>query len=295
MRRNENKDVELLAANRVYVKEGFKLLEQFRETITKYYYGEFKEINFEESFKAADTMNAFVEENTNNLIKDLISPDMLDKETRLVLINALYFKGTWEKEFKKAATHKTIFYGCHGENKEVEMIRKKGRHLYYEDQFYQFVMIPYKQADTFMCIALPKQKSNLLNQIDDFTGTMYMSLTDLATEQIVDINLPQFKLETSWNCNETLKKLGMPTAFSRFADFSGITEEEPLKISEVIQKACIEVNEEGTEAAAATAVVMIRATCMMDPEMPVSFIADHPFMYFIVRPYHRILFAGVYQ
>uniref|UniRef100_A0AC35TQN5 SERPIN domain-containing protein n=1 Tax=Rhabditophanes sp. KR3021 TaxID=114890 RepID=A0AC35TQN5_9BILA len=133
MRKNENKDVELLAANRVYVKEGFKLLEQFRETITKYYYGEFKEINFEESFKAADTMNAFVEENTNNLIKDLISPDMLDKETRLVLINALYFKGTWEKEFKKAATHKTIFYGCHGENKEVQMMRKKGCHLYYED------------------------------------------------------------------------------------------------------------------------------------------------------------------
>uniref|UniRef100_A0AC35TI98 SERPIN domain-containing protein n=1 Tax=Rhabditophanes sp. KR3021 TaxID=114890 RepID=A0AC35TI98_9BILA len=295
MKKSENENVQLLAANRVYVKEGFQLLDSFKETITKYYYGEFKDINFEENVKAAATINAFVEENTNNLIKDLISSGMIGKQTRLVLINALYFKGTWEKEFKKEATQKKTFYGCHGANKKIKMMNKKGRHLYYEDEFYQFLMIPYKQQDTFMYIVLPKVKSNLLNQINDFSGTMYMSFADLATEQEVDVYLPQFKLETSWNCNDTLKKLGMPTAFSDQADFRGITREDPLYISDVIQQACIEVNEKGTEAAAATAVIMARKCCIMRFEKPIEFNADHPFMYFIVRPYQRILFAGVYQ
>uniref|UniRef100_A0AC35TS27 SERPIN domain-containing protein n=1 Tax=Rhabditophanes sp. KR3021 TaxID=114890 RepID=A0AC35TS27_9BILA len=295
MIQNGNPAVQLLAANRVYIKEGFSLLQEFKDTITKYYYGEFKEINFNENVKAADEINTFVEDNTNRLIRNLIKADMLTSDTRLVLINALYFKGTWQKVFKQENTFEATFYGCHGQNKQVQMMQKTGLHLYASNRFYQFLMIPYVNGDTFMVIVLPKKKSNLLHLMESFTGTTYMNLTETASEHNVDIQLPKLKIESSWECNDVLKKLGMPTAFSEKADFSGITDQEPLVISKVIQKACIEVNESGTEAAAATAVMMMCKSCVMIKEEPIKFTADHPFMYFIVRPYHRILFAGIYQ
>ena len=209
--------------------------------------------------------------------------------TRLVLTNAIYFKGTWDKQFDKGKTRDEDFRTKSGTVK-APMMRLTGKEAefnYAENDELQILEMLYDGNETSMLIILPKDDAGNF----DLTPETLNQLKGVLVEQRVDVYFPKFKFDTKYLMSGTLSEMGMPTAFSDNANFSGITLEEPLLISEVIHQACVEVNEEGTEAAAATAVVMETTSAMPRP-IP-EFRADHPFIFIIQqKETGNILFIG---
>jgi len=210
-----------------------------------------------------------------------------------VLTNAIYFKSNWAEPFPKRATRDQPFHLAAGGDVTVPMMHQVQRMGYMEGDGFQMVEMPYVGHQLSMLVMLPRKTSGL----PEFERTLTADTLDQWLKAVrnrrVDLFLPRFKTTSQFNLSKVLKAMGMRDAFSPdAADFSGMTTAQRLFISEVIHKAYVDVNEEGTEAAAATAVGM-KASAMPRPEEPVVFRADHPFM-FIIR--HRqtgsILFAG---
>jgi serpin B len=251
--------------------------------VEKYYVGKVTNLDFinktEESRKI---INLWVEEQTNNKIKDLIPPGTLDSMTRLVLTNAIYFKGEWAIQFDKTKTKKEDFKLNETTTVQVDMMKlKKGKEKfnYGETDELQIIELPYKGKELSMIILLPKKSMEEVEQklstkkLDEWKNSMH--------KRDVYVYFPKFKLETKYFIAKNLSEMGMPTAFSADADFTRMFDSsktsENLYISQVIHQAFVQVNEEGTEAAAATAVVM-RTGAMPDY---IEFKADHPFIFII--------------
>jgi serpin B len=285
---------QLVTANALWGQQGYRFNPDYQKAIANCYDGTFKEVNFllVRQGKAVKTINAWVSDKTGGKIKDLIRPDLIDQDTRLILTNAIYFKGKWQEEFKTETTRDEDWHGPNGVRK-VPMMHQKGSYLYYQSDDFQALDLPYKGAHLSMLVVLPWNKDGL-----SFLETkwavkgMYRLVTNwLRHEETVIVSLPRFKMETAFKLKPVLCSLGAHLAFSDNADFSGIGD-EPLKISEVVHKAFVEVNEEGTEAAAATGVVGMRCASVM-PTQPKVFKADHPFLFFIRdRKTNTVLFSG---
>jgi serpin B len=237
-------------------------------------------------------INAWVSDKTREKIKELLKRDFISADTRLILTNAIYFKGQWDQPFEKADTRDEDWHGPSGTAK-VPMMHQEGGYLYYEGDGFQAVDLPYQGEQLSMLVALPTLKDGLPELESQWTagGTYQQVTTDLHHEETVLVSLPRFKMEAEFKLKPVLCDLGADLAFSDDADFSGIGD-EPLTISEVVHKAFVEVNEEGTEAAAATAVGMVG--CAFIPERePRVFQADHPFLLFIRdRQTNAVLFSG---
>jgi serpin B len=242
---------------------------------------------------AVQTINAWVSDKTRSKIKNLIQRNFIDDDTRLILTNAIYFKGQWEKEFEKPLTKDEEWHGP--APRPVPMMHQQGRYLYYEDSGFQALELPYRGRQLSLLIVLPREKDGLAALERQWAaGDAYRQVTDgLDYEGTVHVSLPRFKIEAEFKLKPVLCGLHAELAFSDEADFSGIAE-EPLKISEVVHKAFVEVNEEGTEAAAATAVGMILCAGISGPApIPKVFKADHPFLFFIRdRKTDTVLFSG---
>lgn len=285
----------LQSVNKIYVKDGFSLLESFTQNIEKYYKGQFEQVDFT-SPNTCHEINDFVEKSTNNIIKDLISPDDLDALTRLILINAIYLKRMWFVKFDKNATKIDDFFITHNTTRKVDMMFKKDKFSYYEDDEYQILQLEYEGKEQEMVILLPKERNTLLEKLPTFDGQKLFDLIDSTDLLTVKVYLPKLKVESTHQLHETFSDLGMKIPFTDNADFSSMTTEEPLKISKIIQKAFVEVDEEGTEAAAATAITMCRVTSInFSTPREYIFRADHPFIYFIMDNQRNILFNGIYQ
>jgi serine protease inhibitor len=231
-----------------------------------------------------------VEKKTNSKIKNLIGPGALDSMTRLVLTNAIYFKGNWARQFEEKRTHDAPFTLTDGRKIEVAMMNQKAEFNYMETDTFQALDLPYVNEELSMVIMLPKK----FDALDEFERTFTQDnltqwLAKIHKREVV-VFVPKFKMTSQFSMADVLKSMGMIDAFSSNADFSGINGKRDLCISAVIHKAYVEVNEEGTEAAAATGVVM-RLTSI-GPPIPV-FRADHPFI-FIIRDKltGSILFIG---
>nr|AGC25445.1 SRPN-1 [Strongyloides stercoralis] len=292
---SDNEKSLLQSVNKIYVKEGFSLLESFTKSIVKYYKGQFEQVDFT-SPNTCHEINDFVEKSTNNIIKDLIRPDDLDALTRLILINAIYFKGMWFVKFDKNATKIDDFFITHNTTRKVDMMFKKDKFSYYEDDKYQILQLEYEGKEQRMVILLPKERNTLKEKLSTFDGQKLFDLIDSTDLLPVKVYLPKFKVESTHQLHETFSDLGMKIPFTNNADFSSMTTEEPLKISKIIQKAFVEVDEEGTEAAAATAVIMCKkSSIILLPSKECIFRADHPFIYFIMDNQRNILFNGIYQ
>jgi serpin B len=220
----------------------------------------------------------------------LIQRNLINQDTRLILTNAIYFKGKWEAEFKKA---KTIEEEWHGPKvgQQVPMMHQKGDFLYYENDELQALDLPYKGGQLSMLVVLPKKEEGLtsLESTWSATGT-FQQITKRLCDETVIVSLPRFKMEAEFRLKPVLCDMGADFAFGNEADFSGIGD-EPLKIAEVVHKAFVEVNEEGTEAAAATGVDMAFKSAFL--AQPKVFKADHPFLFFIRdRKTNTMLFSG---
>lgn len=283
-------------ANALWVQKGYELQESYLTLVNNNYEAKVSNLDFETDTQgAASTINQWVEEKTANKIRNLVSADVLSKDTRLVLTNAVYFKADWKKAFEKSATRQEDFYQNPAQNtKAMMMSRTCDDCKYAENENYQALALPYKGDDIEMVVFLPRDKNGLAAFEQALNPqTLRQGLEALATGVDVNVALPRFKLESQFSLAKTLPALGMKMAFdSARADFSGMTGKRDLFISDVIHKAFVEVDEVGTEAAAATAVVTgVTSVPMARPVK--EFRADHPFV-FLLRDAHSgaVYFMG---
>jgi len=296
---NYNDLYNISTANALWIKENYPIFQAYKDLILEYYGGDSTDMDFSNPAQAADIINSWIEEQTNNLIKDLISPADIDPVlTTMILTNAIYFKGTWKVQFDEQNTSDDDFTLSNGETIQVptmKLTETQNTFYYNYNEDMQMLELPYTGDNISMVIFLPKDGKDLSDVINYLNHESYANLIDSATKTEVDIYLPKFKIETPiYNLNEYLKELGMPKAFSGEADFSGMTDFEQLYISKVLHKAFIDVNEEGTEAAAATAVIIFKTSYPNDNEDPrIEFKADHPFLFTIHhKDTNTILFMG---
>ncbi|XP_037923512.1 antichymotrypsin-2-like isoform X4 [Hermetia illucens] len=269
----------LSIANKVYVQSGKNLQPSFVEASEKVFSSEADVINFSQSDVAAKTINSWVESKTNNKIQNLIDPSNLDSNTMMVLVNAIYFKGFWKNQFRKELTKKADFWTSETESVKVDMMSNNKAHYPYgvfEDLDAAAVELPFRDEDLAMLIILPNSKTGLPSLEAKLRSMDLFKLRQRMHSEEVIVSMPKFKIEFSIELNDVLSEMGMSSMFSDNADFSGLLNSaEPLKVSKVIHKAFIDVNEEGAEAAAATAGHVIRKRCI---QFTREFIADHAFI-----------------
>ena len=277
-----NENFTLDAANRLFVANNFKLLEDFLKVTAAHFKAEAENVDFAANSEAArESINAWVAGKTNDKITDLIPKGVLTALTRLVLVNAVYFKGNWEDKFDPKHTKAQDFHITPEEKVEVQMMRRSGQYAgsMSRDLGGTILQVPYKGDRLAMVIFLPDKAENFAAMEAKFAEFDFVNL-NLTRKAKFDLALPKFKLESTHDLDQILiNDLGIKDMFDEGkADFSGITDSPAgLYVSKVLQKAFIEVNEEGSEAAAATAGIMMARAMIRTPEV----ICDRPFMFAI--------------
>lgn len=289
--KGEKGNYELSVANALWGQQGYGFLAEFLELIEAKYGGKLNEVDFITATEAArQTINAWVEKETKDKIKDLIQQGMLNSMTRLVLTNAIYFKGNWARQFEEDKTKETPFTLISGEKVDVPMMNQTAEFNYMKTEDFQGLELPYVDDELSMIILLPKETDGLIGFEKSLTAENLSKWLVRLRKREVIVSIPKFKETCQFRLADVLKQMGMTDAFLAKADFSGMNGKRDLFISAVIHKAFVDVNEEGTEAAAATAVVGV--TAVGPKEIPV-FRADHPFL-FLIRDNDSgsILFIG---
>jgi serpin B len=297
-------EYEMAVANSLWGQEAEPVQREFLELIASHYDGRMDLVDFRAGAEAARVeINRWIEDKTRQKIRDLIPSGGLDAETRLVLVNAVYFKGTWVLQFAKTATRDEPFYLEDGGKVQAPLMHQQpDRVLYMKSAGYQAVDLKYVGGELSMLVLLPDRKDGLRDLEKKLTTQMLRDCVAEMQIREVRLFLPRFKITWgSVDMSEYLEALGMPLAFTRFqADFSGINgykppNEESLFLSAVFHKAFVDVYEEGTEAAAATGLVAPRDAAMplyKPPPIPI-FRADHPFLFAIRdRKSGAFLFLG---
>lgn len=286
--------VEFRLANKIYLEQTYKILPSYQAVIEKYFDGAFQLADFiKNAQKEAKNINSWVEKITNNRIKNLIPDGTLSPSTAMVLVNAIYINSDWKHQFKKEKTQKKNFFLSEKEKLETDfMIQKIKKIKYAEINSYKVIEMEYVNRDLSLLFILPDE-SNIDNISDVvLNGEQYKQICNSLNYEEVHIEIPKFKIESSFNLSQMLKKMGMSSAFSN-ADFSGISKNNNLQISQVLQKVFFEVDEKGTEAAAATAMIVHTTALIQNPDPTYEFIANRPFFYVLKEnKYNTPLFIG---
>lgn len=263
-------------ANALWGQTGYAFETPFLDTLALNYGAGMRLVDYEKPEEARGLINDWVAEKTEDRIKDLIPEGSLDPSTRLVLTNAIYFNAAWATPFEASNTHDMGFTKRDGSTIQVPMMAGYQEAPYGEGEGYAALEIPYDGHQMSMVLVLPAEGT-----LDDFeaslTGDKLAAITSGMTDHGVSVMLPRFKIESQFDLGDKLSKLGMVDAFTGAADFSGMNGKGGLYISAVIHKAFVDVNEAGTEAAAATAVIVGETSA---PE-PAEIHFDRPFLFFI--------------
>uniref|UniRef100_A0A5S6QPT9 SERPIN domain-containing protein n=1 Tax=Trichuris muris TaxID=70415 RepID=A0A5S6QPT9_TRIMR len=279
-------------ANRMYVSQAAKILESYKRAVRKHLEADAKPIDVSDSEAAAKKVNKFISKETNGKITKAI--DSLDKFTTLLLVNTIYFKAEWETEFSKEQTTEGLFYRNSTHPLKMPMMRARSTDfLYYENEKYQVLGMPYKISIYSMFVILPKSRSGLAETTKSLSGKELLNIFENATPQDVTVTFPKFAFENSISLEKSLKELGLGNLFTPGkANLSAIDPEQPLRLSKVLHNTFLKVDEEGTEAAAVT-VVDIVADSAIIRKHNYSFNADHPFIFAIVDMSKQyLLFLG---
>ena len=282
----------LNTANALWTKEDYPFLEEYLNFIDNYYMGKATDVDFTKPDEAAEIINKWVEENTGGKIEDMLSSGDISPGTVLILSNAIYFKGLWLTQFNVEETVDRDFKLATGETIEVPTMVSTNSEVYFnytETKDMQLLELPYKGDAVSMIILLPKE--NDLIMVEQTLNKENLSIwLDSMYPANIDICLPKFTFKTEYNLKNILIDMGLDIAFSSNADFSGMNGYGGLFIEKVLHKAFVEVNEEGSEAAAATTVHVLE-TAMPGPTK--VFDADHPFIFLIQhKETDTILFMG---
>ncbi len=279
--------------NRLWLQKGYPIVDGYLALTHDEYFADARTLDFAQAASSAQTINQSISDATHGKITNLISPKALLPTTRLILTNAVYFKGKWENPFDKENTRPEPFTKDDASKVTVPTMHDMKYASYADIGNAQVLELPYKGGSRPMSftIVLPKTGTPLSAIEQDLTAEKIDGFTKKATTVEVEIALPKFKATQAISLTPALQKLGMQAAFTSGADFSGIsTNKEGLFISDVVHKAFIQVDEDGTEAAAATAVMMVGGGM---PANPVVFNADHPFLFFLRdKTTGAVLFAG---
>lgn len=280
----------LSLVNAAWVQKNFRISKAFTKQLSRFWQTAFYPANFIRAFeKYRKEINGFTEKKTSGMIKNLLPKGALNNQTRLVLLNALYFKEKWDIKFDVKNSYKAEFYGFKGKEKTTFM-QNKGDYGYFETDEFSVVELPYKDKAFSMLVLLPTAPKHFSFLVDELTCKLAGRLKSETEIRPVEIHLPRFAFKAYYELVKPLKELGIKDAFGMRADFSGIEPTKQLFISKVFHGTGIEVDESGTTAAAATAVVISRKSL---PPPPVVFKADRPFC-FLIRHNETgaILFIG---
>jgi len=286
---------QLSTANALWGQKGFPFKTDFLKLVSNNYGAGLNEVDFKNATEQArGVINAWVEKETRDKIKDLLHQGDLTPDTRLVLTNAIYFKGDWASPFKKEQTKEEPFHLSADKKASALLMHQTGEYNYFDGGSFQALELPYSGKNLTMVVLLPKKVDGIADFEKDFTADKLADWVGKLHKQKVIVSLPKFKTTQRTSLAKTLSEMGMKKAFTAGADFSGMGGDPgDLALSDVIHKAFIDVNEEGTEAAAATAVVGVKSAAVhVEPPTPV-FRADHPFV-FLIRDTRSssILFLG---
>lgn len=289
--RSEKGEFKLSIANALWGQKGYGFLDEFLKILSEDYRAELKKVDFKQATEAVRLkINDWVAKETEEKIKNLLARGTLSSLTRLVLTNAIYFKGDWLSQFKEENTTEMPFMIDKSEKVKTPMMRQKEKFNYVENEKMQALELPYKGEELSMIVLLPKQIEGVINLEDSLTMGMINRIISNMHEREVTVFLPKFEMKSEFKLSKALSSLGMQDAFSiPPADFSGMNGRKDLFISSVIHKAYVKVNEEGSEAAAATGVV-VEVTSARHQTI---FRADHPFLFMIRdKQTGSILFIG---
>lgn len=286
-------------ANSFWSEKKYPFLSEYVSALKKHYGSTANSVSFSQDAEGArKKINSWTEKNTNGIIKDLFAEGSIDPITRLVLVNAVYFKGSWDKAFSKNSTFEADFHPNNGMTSKAELMRHE------ESTYFPlgrkdgtlFLAMPYRSsgkdgAGLEMMVILPENKEDFARTEKNLSSEYVNEARKSMTSENVRVFMPKFKFSSSHELNKDLQEMGMPLAFSNSADFSGMTGNTELKIGTAVQKAFIDVSEEGTEAAAATGVAMTLKSVAPMPAF--IFRADKPFI-FLIRDVRTglILFMG---
>jgi serpin B len=272
---------ELHAANGLWVQKGFAIQPAFETTLADNYRAPLTPLDFIANPEAARSrINGWAEEHTKEKIKNLLPAGSLDARTRLVLTSAIYFYGKWQDPFVASRTQPAPFTLPAGATTEASFMNQTSDFGYTETPSAQILEMRYAGTGMAFDVLLPKTLAGIPDLEKSLTRENLSGwLGKLATRK-VQLSLPKFRAESQFSLGKALSAMGMPVAFTGDADFSGIDPKRGLAISEVVHKAFVDVSEQGTEAAAATGIVM-RHAIMRAPEQAVVFRADHPFIFLI--------------
>ncbi|XP_076429257.1 serpin B9-like isoform X2 [Peromyscus maniculatus bairdii] len=290
-----NRKYLLRMANRLFAESTCEFLPTFKESCLQFYHSELEQLSF---VKAAEEsrkhINTWVSEQTEGKIPELLLGGSVDSATRLVLVNALYFKGKWQKEFDKERTREMPFKINQRETRPVQMMYQKDvfKLAYVKEVEAKMLVMPYDGMELSLMVLLPVDGVDLSKVENNLTFEKLMSWTkpDFMRSTIAEVLLPKFKLQEDYDMKSVFQHLGMVDVFQEGkADLSGMSLERNLCVSECVHKSVVEVNEEGTEAAAST---MVNICCYSSGGDP-RFCADHPFLFFIRHnETNTLLFCG---
>ena len=291
---DETEGFKLNIANSIWGQNGYKFKPEFLDILAENYGAGLRLTDFATSpDEARITINKWVEEQTEDRIKDLLAPGTVDVLTRMILVNAIYFNAAWAFPFEEYNTEDDFFYPLAGDPIEVPMMYQTERFRINIEAGYSAIQLPYERWELGMVIMMPDE-----GRFEEFEDSLDVEkaqdiINGLSSWE-VRLTMPKFTYESGFNLKDTLSVMGMPVAFEPYnADFSGMDGTRGLYIFDVIHKAFIKVDEEGTEAAAATAVIMEMTSAMMDEPEPIVLNIDRPFIY-LIRDMRTgsILFVG---
>lgn len=287
-----NSDYKLSTVNDLWIAQGRQINQNFLDTIKRYYGSQATELDFKnDSESSRQTINKAISKNTNQMIPELLPRGSIKSVTTAVLTNAVYFKADWRSRFW--SSYDQPFYNRNGTTSKVSMMFQNFLFDYSEDEQVQVVQLPYEGNTLSMLVILPKSKDKLAMQtlIKDLSLDQINEWTKRLKQKDINLNFPKFKIDASYQMKTLLAEMGMPIAFSDQAEFNLFDDRSPIAIDDVYHQAVINVDETGTEAAAATAPVSVDISGPMYP--PIEFKADHPFIFMIKdNKTDAILFLG---
>lgn len=287
------KGTEVNVANHIFSRKTFTIKKLYLNDVKKLYNAGASQLNFEDQEASAEAINNFVSENTKGHIKKIINPDSISEELVAVLTNAFYFKANWQTKFKKESTYKREFFSSENSKRETEFLHSRNSNRKYsENGQFQVLSLPYKDTSFALSIFLPKTRFGLSEALQNLDSVTIQQLMSNTSNTLVNIAMPKWKIETALGLNRALMAVGIEKAFTDSADLSNFA--DGIYISQAAHKALIEVDEDGTVAAAATTISFSLTSVFIPAEEPIEFTADHPFLFILSKDNHP-LFIGIHN
>ena len=278
-------------SNAIWVDKNLQINGGYKKSVSGKYFSDIMQTDFANKVSTVIDINRWVSDKTNGRIKDIVNEGNINSGTKLMISNAVYFKGEWLNKFEKQKTTSAPFFTSVENQYKVDFMTMIENLQYYENDEYQFIAKPYRDSNLSFCVILPKELFGIQEIEKKINSDFFNNILDSTHSTITSIYIPKLKLESSYMLREPLVKAGLKSAFNNDADFSGITKEKPLWIGDILHKTWIELDEEKTEAAASTSTFMIKGM----PPITKVFKADHPFVFFIIdNSTKSILFMGRY-